>query len=64
MQLDRAKLLLDGGAIPKSALEVAQVAEDNAKVDLETTEERLKVLGSDPQHPDGIVDVWPLPFPE
>lgn len=58
IQLDRAKVLFEGGAIPKSALEVAQVTGDNAKVDLETTEERLKVLGSDPQHPDGIVDVY------
>jgi len=58
IQLDRAKLLFDDGAIPKSALEIAQNAEDNAKVDLETTEEKLKVLGADPQHPDGIVDVF------
>jgi cobalt-zinc-cadmium efflux system membrane fusion protein len=58
IQLDRAKLLFDDGAIPKSALEIAQTADDNAKVDLETTEERLKVLGADPQHPDGIVDVY------
>ena len=34
IQLDRAKLLFDNGAIPKSALEIAQNAEDNAKVDL------------------------------
>ena len=58
IQLDRAKILFDHGAVPKSALEVAQTAEDNAQVDLETTEERLKVLGADPQHPDGIVDVY------
>jgi cobalt-zinc-cadmium efflux system membrane fusion protein len=58
MQLDRAKLLYDDGAIPRSALEIAQVNEDNAKVDLETTEQKLKVLGSDPQHPDGVVDVY------
>jgi cobalt-zinc-cadmium efflux system membrane fusion protein len=58
IQLDRAKLLFDGGAIAKSALDVAQNAEENAKVDVETTEEHLKVLGSDPQHPEGIVDVY------
>ncbi len=57
IQLNRAKLLLDGGAIPKSALEVAQNAEDNAKVDLETTTEHLRLLGSDPDHPTGIVEV-------
>jgi len=57
IQLDRAKLLYDNGAIPKSALEVAQNAEDNAKVDLDTTTEHLRLLGSDPDHPTGIVEV-------
>ena len=57
IQLDRAKLLFDNGAIPKSALEIAQTTEDNAKVDLETTTEHLRLLGSDPDHPTGIVDV-------
>ncbi len=57
IQLDRAKLLFDNGAIPKSALEIAQTTEDNAKIDLETTTEHLRLLGSDPDHPTGIVDV-------
>ena len=39
MQLNRARLLFDNGAVAKSALEVAQTTEDNAKVDLETTTE-------------------------
>ncbi len=58
IQLDRAKLLYDNGAIPKSALEIAQNAEDNAIVDLETTTEHLRLLGSDPDHPSGIVPVY------
>ena len=58
VQLNRAKLLYDDGAIPKSALEVAQNAEDNALVDLETTSEHLKLLGSEPDHPSGIVSVY------
>jgi cobalt-zinc-cadmium efflux system membrane fusion protein len=57
IQLDRAKTLLDGGAIPRSALEIAQNIEDNAIVDLETTLEHLRLLGSDPDHPSGIVEV-------
>lgn len=57
IQLDRAQLLYDNGAIAKSLLEVAQNAEDNAKVDLETTQEHLHLLGSDPDHPTGIVEV-------
>lgn len=58
IQLNRANILYDDGAIPKSALEVAQNAEDNAVVDLETTTEHLKLLGADPNHPSGIVDVY------
>ncbi|MGA2275119.1 MAG: efflux RND transporter periplasmic adaptor subunit [Bryobacteraceae bacterium] len=57
IKLDRAKLLVDDGAIPKSAFEIAQNAEDNAQVDLETTTEHLRLLGADPDHPSGIVDV-------
>ncbi len=57
IQLDRAQLLYSEGAIAKSALEVAQNAEDNAQVDVETTAEHLRVLGSDPEHPTGIVEV-------
>jgi len=58
IQLNRAKLLYDNGAIPKSALEVAQNAEDNAVVDVRTTTEHLHLLGSDPDHPTGIVEVY------
>lgn len=57
IQLDRAKLLYEDGAIPKSGLEIAQNTEDNAVVDLETTTEHLRLLGSDPDHPSGIVEV-------
>jgi cobalt-zinc-cadmium efflux system membrane fusion protein len=58
IQLNRAKLLYENGAIPKSALEVAQTTEDNAVVDLETTAEHLKLLGSDPDHPAPIVEIF------
>ncbi|HTX38768.1 MAG TPA: efflux RND transporter periplasmic adaptor subunit [Bryobacteraceae bacterium] len=62
IQLDRAKLLFEHGAIPKSALEIAQTTEDDALVDLNTTTEHLRLLGSDPDHPSGIVDVYaPVP---
>jgi membrane fusion protein, heavy metal efflux system len=57
IQLERAKVLLDDGAIPKSAFEVAQTTEDNALIDVETATEHLRLLGSDPDHPSGIVDV-------
>jgi cobalt-zinc-cadmium efflux system membrane fusion protein len=58
IQLTRAKLLFDDGAIPKSALEIAQNAEDNNIVVLETTKEHLLLLGVDPDHPTGIVEVF------
>jgi cobalt-zinc-cadmium efflux system membrane fusion protein len=58
IQLDRAKLLFEDGAIPKSALETAQNAEDDALVDLETTTEHLHLLGADPNNPSGIVSVY------
>jgi cobalt-zinc-cadmium efflux system membrane fusion protein len=58
IQLDRAQLLFSEGAIAKSAVEIAQNAENNAQVDVETTAEHLRVLGSDPEHPTGIVEVY------
>jgi len=57
-QLDRAKLLYDKGAISKNDLQVAQGAADKARVDLETTQERLKTLGAGPDHPTPIVDIY------
>ena len=57
IQLDRARLLFEKGAAPKKDLEVAQNAEDSAKVDLDTTSERLRLLGSDLDHPTGIVEL-------
>jgi len=58
IQLDRANILFEKGAIPKSSVEVAQNAEDNAKVDLTTTTEHLRTLGSDVNHPTGIVSIY------
>jgi membrane fusion protein, heavy metal efflux system len=58
LQLDRAKLLFENGAVPKSALEVAQNAEDDNRIVLETTIEHLKVLGVEPEHPSAIVPIY------
>ncbi len=57
-QLDRAQLLFDHGAIPKSSLDIAQTTDDNAKVDVETAAEHLRLLGSDLAHPTGIVNIY------
>jgi len=57
VQLQRAQTLFDKGAIAKSALEAAEDAEQDAKVDLDTFAEQLRLLGVDKDHPSGIVDV-------
>jgi cobalt-zinc-cadmium efflux system membrane fusion protein len=56
-QLDRAKLLYDHGAIATQDLEVAQDTEDDAKTTLDTSTEHLKLLGNDPDKPNGVVDI-------
>src|SRR5580658_2535726 len=56
-QLDRAKDLYSHGAIATQDLEVAQDAEDDAKTTLETATEHLRLLGNDPDKPNGIVDI-------
>jgi membrane fusion protein, heavy metal efflux system len=56
-QLDRAKLLYDKGAISENDFQVAQDAENKAKVDAETSLEHLRLLGGNPDHVSGIVDV-------
>ena len=56
-QLDRDKALYAHGAISQADLQAAQDTEDDAKVTLETTTEHLKLLGNDPDHPSGIVDI-------
>ena len=57
-QLERARELYEHGAISMNDYQVAQDTEDKAKVDVETTEEHLRLLGSDPQKPNGVVDVY------
>lgn len=57
-QFERALVLYDKGAISKNDFQVAQDAADKAKVDLETTEERLRTLGAGPDHPSPIVDIY------
>jgi cobalt-zinc-cadmium efflux system membrane fusion protein len=57
VQLDRARLLNDKGAIPNSQVEVAQNAEEEAKAALVASEEQLRVLGVDKDHPTATVKV-------
>jgi cobalt-zinc-cadmium efflux system membrane fusion protein len=57
VQLERAQILYDKGAVAKSALEQAEAAEQDAKVDLDAASEQLRTLGVDKDHPSGIVDI-------
>lgn len=56
-QLDRAKLLYDKGAVSLNDLQVAQDTHEKAKVDVENTRERLRVLGANVDHPAAILDI-------
>jgi membrane fusion protein, heavy metal efflux system len=57
-QLERAQLLYDKGAISLNDLQVAQDTDAKAKVDVKTTAEKLRVLGSpNLDQPTGIVDI-------
>jgi membrane fusion protein, heavy metal efflux system len=57
VQYERAQILYEKGAIAKSALEQAEDTEKDAKVDLDTAIEQLRLLGVDKNRPTGIVDI-------
>jgi cobalt-zinc-cadmium efflux system membrane fusion protein len=56
-QLERSTGLYEHGAISLNELQVAQDAEDKAKVDVETTAEHLRLLGTDPDKPNAVVEI-------
>lgn len=56
-QFDRAQILYDKGAISLNDFQVAEDAESKAKVDVETAQEHLHVLGVDKDHPSAVVDI-------
>src|ERR1700722_4444423 len=58
VQLDRAQLLYEKGAVPQSQVEITQDAEDDAKAALIAAEEQLRVLGVDKNHPAATVKVY------
>jgi cobalt-zinc-cadmium efflux system membrane fusion protein len=57
LQLERAQILYEKGAIAKSALEQAEDTEGDAKADLNAATEQLTLLGIDKNNPSGIVDI-------
>jgi cobalt-zinc-cadmium efflux system membrane fusion protein len=57
IQFERAQLLYDKGAISLNDFQTAEDVENKAKVDVENTTERLRVLGGSIDHPAAIVDI-------
>jgi cobalt-zinc-cadmium efflux system membrane fusion protein len=57
-QLDRAQMLYQRGAIALNDMQIAEDTEAKAKVDVETTAEKLRVLGNaNLDQPSGIVEL-------
>lgn len=56
-QYERAQLLYDKGAIAQKDVEVARDADAKAKVTVNTTRQRLTILGADPDRPSPIIEV-------
>lgn len=57
IQLDRARILYEKGAVAKSALEQAEATEQDAKADLEHATQGLRVLGINKDQPSEIIDL-------
>jgi membrane fusion protein, heavy metal efflux system len=57
IQLERSKLLYDRGAVSLNDLQVSEDTENKAKVDVENTTERLRVLGGNVDHPAPVVEI-------
>jgi len=56
-QLARSQLLFDKGAVAQKDLQVAQDTETKVRITVQTTLDRLRVLGADPDSPSAIVAV-------
>ena len=57
-QLARAKMLFEAGAAAQKDYELAVDTSEKAGVTVETTQERLRVLGADKDHPTSVIDVY------
>lgn len=55
--LDRAQLLFSHGALAQKDLEAAQDTEDKAKVDVQNAQDRVRLLGGNPDHPSSVIDL-------
>ena len=55
--LDRAQLLYSHGALAEKDLQQAEDTEEKAKVDVQNTEQRVRLLGGDPVHPSAMIEL-------
>ena len=55
--LERSQMLYERGAIAAKDLEGAQDMEDKAKVDVETAQHQVRLLGADPDHPSPLIEL-------
>jgi cobalt-zinc-cadmium efflux system membrane fusion protein len=56
-QLDRAQLLYSHGAAPQKDVEVTEGTFNKANIDTRTAEERIRLLGGDPQHVSPLIEI-------
>jgi cobalt-zinc-cadmium efflux system membrane fusion protein len=55
--LDRAQLLYSHGALAEKDIQQAEDAEEKAKVDVQNTEQHVRILGGDPAHPSSLIEL-------
>jgi cobalt-zinc-cadmium efflux system membrane fusion protein len=56
-QWDRAQELYQHGAIALNDLQIAKDTEDKAKIAVDVAAEHLRLLGGNPEHPSGVVNL-------
>jgi cobalt-zinc-cadmium efflux system membrane fusion protein len=55
--LDRAQLLYQHGALAEKDLQQFEETEEKAQVDVQTTEQHVRLLGGDPAHPSPVIEL-------
>ena len=58
VQLERAKILYEKGAIAKAQLEIAETSQQDANADLAASDQQLRVLGVDKDNPSTSVKIY------
>jgi len=56
-ELDRAQSLYSHGALAEKDLQQAQDTEEKARVDVQNSEQHVRILGGDPAHPASLIEL-------